>query len=116
MHEEIVTNIPPDRVRDHLKRILASPEFSAGKRFSQFLRYVVEQSLNGQSNSIKQYTIAVDALGYGVDFDPLSNPAIRILARRLRRALDHYYNAHGIEDSIRIDIPKGIIVVIEGPP
>ena len=102
-----MTSISPDNVRDQLKRILASPEFSAGKRFRQFLRYVVEQSLNGQSESIKQYNIAVEALGYGVDFDPLSNPAIRILARRLRRALDQYYNTHGIEDSIRIDIPKG---------
>ncbi len=61
-------SFPPDKVKTQLKRILTSPEFVTGKKLSQFLRYVVEQSLNGQSGSIKQYAIAVDALGYGDDF------------------------------------------------
>jgi len=78
-----------------------------GKKVSQFLRYVVEQSLNGRPGIIKQYTIAVEALGYGADFDPATNPTVRIVARRLRRTLDQYYSAQGIEDPIRIDIPKG---------
>ena len=58
-----MTNISPNTVKAQLERILASSEFKAGKRLSQFLRYVVEQMLNGQSGSIKQYTIAVEALG-----------------------------------------------------
>ena len=100
-------SFPPDTVKNQLERILASPEFVAGKRVSQFLRYVVEQSLNGQSGSIKQYTIAVDALGYGDDFEPTTNPTVRIVARRLRRALDDYYDKQGALDPIRIDLPKG---------
>ena len=102
-----MTDISPDRVMAHLKMILASTQFSTGQRVSQFLRYVVEQALNGQPENIKQYTIAVEALGYEGDFDPLSNPAIRILARRLRRALDGYYQSRGADDAIRIEIPKG---------
>ena len=90
-----------------LERILASSEFETRKRLGQFLRYVVEQALNGRTDRIKQYTIAVDALGYEDDFDPQSNPAVRILARRLRRTLDHYYLSRGASDPIRIDIPKG---------
>jgi adenylate cyclase len=84
----------------------------AGKRLDQFLRYVVEQTLNGHSGSINQYTIALEAFGHGADFDPLSNPAVRILAQRLRRALDQYYLSQGSEDLIRIDIPKGSYVPI----
>ena len=102
-----MTSISSDRVKTQLDRILASSEFMAGKRLGQFLRYVVEQSLNGQSGSIKQYTVAVEAFGYGADFDPQSNPIVRIEAQRLRRALDQYYYSHGNEDPIRIDIPKG---------
>ena len=90
-----------------LERILASSEFKTRKRLGQFLRYVVEQALNGGTDRIKQYTIAVDALGYEDDFDPQSNPAVRILARRLRRSLDHYYLSRGASDPIWIDIPKG---------
>ena len=112
MHEGIVIDIPPDMVKPQLERILASSEFRISKRLSQFLRFVVEQTLNGQSGSIKQYTVAVEALGYGVDFDPQSNPNVRVHARKLRRALDRYYLKQGIEDSIRIDIPKGSYVPI----
>ncbi len=102
-----MTNISSDRVRAQLEKILASSEFMAGKRLGQFLRYVVEQSLNGQSGNIKQYTVAVEAFGYGADFDPQTNPIVRIEAQRLRRALDQYYYSMGTEDPIRIDIPKG---------
>ena len=79
-----MSNISPDRVKAQLEKILSSADFVAGKQLSQFLRYVVEQSLNGRSGSIKQYAVAVDALGYGADFDPHTNPTVRVVARRLR--------------------------------
>jgi len=110
-----MSNFPPDKIAAQLKRILATPEFVTRKKVSQFLRYVVEQSLNGQSGSIKQYTIAVEALGYGADFDPSTNPTVRIEAQRLRRSLDQYYSAQGIEDPVRIDIPKGGYVPVIMP-
>ena len=97
----------PDRIEVQLERVLGSSEFMAGRRLGQFLRYVVEQALNGHLGSMDQYTIAVEAFGYGPDFDPVSNPAVRILARRLRRALDQYFLTQGSDDPIRIDIPKG---------
>jgi len=100
-------SFPPDQIEAQLNRILISPTFKTGKKISQFLRYVVGQTLNGQPGIIKQYTIAVEALGYGADFDPTTNPTVRIVARRLRRALDEYYHGQGIEDPILIDMLKG---------
>ena len=55
---------------------MASSEFMSSKVLSRFLRYVVEQTLNGQSGSIKQYTVAAEALGYGAEFDPKTNPTV----------------------------------------
>jgi adenylate cyclase len=107
-----VTSFSPDDVKAQLKLILASPEFSSSQRISQFLGYVVMQTLKGQSGDIKQYTIAVDGMGFGAGFDPQSNPTVRIHARKLRRALDRYYLKQGIADPIRIDIPKGSYVPI----
>ena len=47
---------------------------------------------------------------------PISTPSpIRssgLKHQRLRRALDHYYLTHGIEDPVRIDIPKGRYVPV----
>ena len=102
-----MVNVSPDLVRAQLERILADSGFISSKRLSQFLRYVVDQTLGGQSDRIKQYTIATEAMGFGTEFDPQSNPTVRIHAGKLRRLLDQYYHMQGNEDPIRIDIPKG---------
>ena len=96
-----------DKVQAQLDRIMSSPDFVAGKKLGKFLSYVVAQALNGHPDKIGQYTIAVEALGYSKTFDPTIIPNIRVLARRLRRALGQYYLTHGPQDPIRIDIPKG---------
>ncbi|MDJ0957959.1 MAG: hypothetical protein QNI91_13910 [Arenicellales bacterium] len=100
-------NFSSDAIQAQLERILASPEFVNAPKLGQFLRYVVGQTLSGHPDRIKQYTIAMEGLGYGKGFDPTTNTIVRILAGRLRRALEQYYVSHGSADPIRIRIPKG---------
>ncbi len=102
-----MTGVSPDLVKLQLDRMLASPELLSSKRMSQMLRFVVEQTLNGQSDRIKQYTIGVEAMGLGEAFDPGTNPTVRIHAQKLRRAIDRYYHEYGMDDPVRIVIPKG---------
>jgi len=97
----------PDHIQAQLERILESEGFSSSRRLCQFLRYVVEQTLQGHANEIKQYTVGVEAMGFPTTFDPQANPTVRIHARKLRRELDRYYLTQGIQDPIRIDILKG---------
>jgi len=96
-----------EAIRDQLDRILASPEFHATDAMRDFLRYVVEEKLEGRSHRLKGYTIAVSVFGRGEDFDATHDPIVRIQAGRLRRALERYYLVGGVEDPILIDIPKG---------
>ena len=42
----------PAAVRGELERILASPQFRNSKRHSCFLRYVVEETLDGDSEQL----------------------------------------------------------------
>ena len=105
-----MSTISEGAVEQQLERIMASQEFVNGPKLGQFLSYVVNEKLVGDPNKIKQHTIATEALGYGSSFDPMSNPTVRILAGRLRRALDRYYSDQGSQDPIRIDIPKGSYV------
>jgi hypothetical protein len=42
----------PAAVRGELERILASPQFRNSKRHSCFLRYVVEETLDGDSGQL----------------------------------------------------------------
>ena len=102
----------PDAIRAQLELVLASDDFVNGPKLGRFLDYVVRQTLAGQSAHIKQYTIGVEGMGYGTKFDPNTSPTVRMLARRLRRALDQYYTNGGAADPIRISIPKGSYVPV----
>ena len=76
-----------------LTQILNDERFRSSPQMSAFLRYVVQETLNGNHERIKAYTIAVDALGKPEDFDPQSNPSVRVLAKRLRGNLEDFYAA-----------------------
>ncbi len=90
-----------------LKRILSDARFEGAPQRRKFLRYVVEETLAGRGDRLKGYTIATAVFGRGDDFDPRSDPVVRIEARRLRRDLHSYYMEHGRDDPILISIPKG---------
>src|SRR5918996_6517398 len=93
--------------RTQLQRILDSPAFEASERRKRFLRYIVDESLAGRADRLKGYSIALAVFDRDDSFDPQTDPVVRLEARRLRRALEHYYLTAGRDDPIRIQIPKG---------
>ncbi|HEV7325164.1 MAG TPA: hypothetical protein VGN91_08855 [Bosea sp. (in: a-proteobacteria)] len=68
------------------------------------------QTIHGQSDRIKAYSIGVDVFGRDDSFDPTVDPIVRIEATRLRSALTAYYDSAGSEDRVRITIPRGSYV------
>lgn len=94
-------------VRAEVDRILASADFKASKRRRDLLRHCVEAGVAGRTNQLKGYVIATELFGRGADFDPLTDPIVRIEIGRLRRDLEHYYLASGADDPLLISIPKG---------
>ncbi len=93
-----------------LERIRLSAEFDAPDRDRKFLAYVVEETLAGRGDRIKAYSIATEVFGRGSSFDPQTDPAVRIEAGRIRRALERYYLVAGRNDPIVISMPKGAYV------
>lgn len=98
------------RIRAQLGRILSSEDFDASERNRRFLEYVVGETLAGRAVRIKAYSIATAVFGRDESFDAQVDPIVRIEARRLRRALEHYYLTSGAEDPVRITIPTGAYV------
>ena len=88
--------IDPAEIRLALKRRLEDEHFCAAPKMSAFLTYVVEQHLAGNAHRIKAYSIGVDALGKPSSFDA-QDPSVRVMAIRLRAALDAYRRAHPSE-------------------
>ncbi|MBW1820129.1 MAG: hypothetical protein JRJ60_23590, partial [Deltaproteobacteria bacterium] len=100
----------PISIEEQLHRILSSPEFDATARQKKFLRFVTQMFLEGRAGEIKGYTVATDVFDRKTDFDPNTDPIVSVEARRLRRALKHYYLTAGRRDRVRITIPKGAYV------
>ena len=108
-----MTSLPaPALVRTHLERITRSTSFAKTERLRAFLTFVVERTLAGAQDSIKEYAIAVDVCGRDPSFDPKADPIVRVDANRLRARLDAYYRLEGRTDAVRIQLPKGSYVPV----
>jgi len=94
-------------VEDELERIFRDPHFTESAILRKFLSFIVQETIHGRSNCLKEYTIAINVLEKPLSFNPQENGIVRIHAGRLRRALYQYYNEMGSEDPIVITIPKG---------
>jgi TolB-like protein len=99
-----------EEVRQELNTLFSRGDFHASERNRRFLTYIVEETLQGRADRIKAYSIAIAAFDRSDDFDPLTDPIVRIEASRLRRSLEHYYLTAGKSDRVRIDMPKGSYV------
>jgi adenylate cyclase len=97
----------PTEVRAALAQILRSRCFGQAGRASDFLRFVVEQTLAGHGRNLKGYVIATAVFGRPADFDPQNDPLVRVEAGRLRRRLAEYYATDGSEEAVRIALPRG---------
>ncbi|MFQ6161018.1 hypothetical protein [Sinorhizobium meliloti] len=103
--------LPTDaEILAQLDRIRFSAEFEAPERARKFLAYVIEETIAGRSARIKAYSIATEVFGRDSSFDAQMDPAVRIEAGRIRRALERYYLVAGRNDPIVIRIPKGAYV------
>src|SRR4051812_647491 len=102
-HTDIMEELfSPDEIKIQVQKIVRDPVFENSTILKNFLQYIVEESLRGNSNKLKEYTIAINVLNKPSDFNTQENGIVRIHAARLRRILDVYYKDHGVIDFIKI--------------
>lgn len=102
--------IDRDGILQQLERVLSSSVFRRADRSSALLRFIVEQTLDGQADRLKEYTLGAEALGRGESFDPRTDPVVRAEASRLRTRLEQYYETIGASDPVLLILPKGTYV------
>ncbi len=103
-------SIPPASVRAALDRVLHSQGFRASRRSQDFLRYVVERTLEGQADTLKERTIGIDVFGRLSGYDPSDDATVRVKAGEVRKRLGLYYATEGHTDEVRIEMPAGTYV------
>jgi tetratricopeptide (TPR) repeat protein len=105
-------SVPAADILQQLDRILAHPLFQKSQRLSSLLRYVVERTLAGEADSLKESVIGAELFGRGNLFDSQTDNIVRVNANRLRSRLAEYYHRSGQGDMVGIDLPKGRYVPV----
>jgi hypothetical protein len=93
-----------------LDRIVSSRHFRNSKRYPSFLRFVVEQTLAGKTEALKERTLGVDVFARPSHYDTNEDPIVRVTAGEIRKRIAQYYQEPGHEEELRIDLPLGSYV------
>jgi hypothetical protein len=99
----------PEEINGQLKRILSSPVFHGSKRCQQFLEYVCQKSLAGETGALKERSIAIDVFGRDPEAEWHGEDTIvRVGAREVRKRLAQYYvTPDGAASAVLIELPPG---------
>src|SRR5262245_62147206 len=101
------TEISDASVRDELEKILSSPGFARIDRLSKFLRFVVEEQLQGKAAELKESLAGIEVFGRKPGYDPRQDSVVRTEAAKLRARLSQYYAGEGAADPVVIELAKG---------
>jgi hypothetical protein len=93
--------------RTEVEEVLSSGVLGRTNNLIRFMTYVCERYFEGAIDEIKEYNIAVHALGRRVDFDPQVDTIVRVTAHALRKRLEEYYKSAGAEHAVHICLPPG---------
>jgi len=111
-----VSETDRNAIRAQLDRMLADPLFKNSRRFPNFLRYVVEHTLDGNPEALKERTLGVEVFGRQPNYDTNADPVVRATAGEIRKRIAQYYHSQEHHAEIQIDLSPGSYVPEFGPP
>src|SRR5579863_9743311 len=94
-----------EMIRAQLELLVRDDVFRSSKRSVAFLRYVVEQTLNGSGAQIKERTIGIEVFGRQPSYDTNVDHIVRTAATELRKRLAIYYG----EERLRRELHLGLV-------
>jgi len=105
--------VPAGTVREQLARVVNSPGFVSSARLTRFLTHIVNRTIEGDLDSLKEFSIAMEVFDRTADYDPSIDAIVRVEARRLRSKLKAYYEGGpGSSDPVLIGLRPGSYVPI----
>ena len=102
--------VSEEAVREELSRVLSCHEFRLSKRSQDFVRYVVEHTLSGREDMLKERTIGIEVFGRSTSYEPSDDATVRVKAGDVRKRLGLYYAEQGAHNPVRIELPAGTYV------
>jgi len=94
-------------VQTELEHILESRWFRESAQLRVMLRHVVEETLAGRQDGLKEYSLGLAVFHRAPDYDPRNDAIVRVQASQLRKRLASYYEHEGSSSTLHIDLPRG---------
>jgi hypothetical protein len=101
------TALERDAILRELQQVIASPYFCNSRRYPALLQYIVENTLAGKSDLLKERTLGVEVFDRPSTYDTNAEAVVRFTAGEVRKRLLLYYHERGRNSGIRISLPVG---------
>jgi hypothetical protein len=110
-----LTNADIEARRALVRRVIESSTFAKSERLSNFLICICDLTLSGRAGEINEQKIGTTVFGRPPDYDSSIDGIVRPQASRLRQRLDLYFNGEGVNEPVRITLPRGSYVPVFEP-
>lgn len=109
-HAKTEPSIEAQLIRAQVERIIASEPFRKSARYPRFLKFIVDQTLAGNADQLKERTLGMEVFDRPPDYELKTDPIVRVAAGELRKRLAQYYILHTAESELRIELHPGSYV------
>jgi hypothetical protein len=89
------------------RRVAASSTFARSEQLPKLLLYVCRMTVADRVHEINEQRIGVEVFGRAPNYDPAVDGIVRSHATRLRHRLELYFSGEGLQEPLRIEIPRG---------
>jgi hypothetical protein len=96
-----------DKVRRQMNRLLQTAHFKNSKRYPALFRFIVEETLEGRGEFLKERLIGIRVFDRPADYDTASDPIVRVTIAEIRKRIAQYYHEEAHETEMRIELSPG---------
>jgi hypothetical protein len=96
-----------DQVRRQMERLLETAHFKNSRRYPALFRFIVEETLEGRGEFLKERLLGVRVFNRPPDYDTANDPIARVTIAEIRKRIAQYYHEEAHETEMRIELMPG---------
>jgi hypothetical protein len=96
-----------EAVRQQMNRLLQTSHFNNSRRYPSLFRYIVEETLDGRGQFLKERLIGVQVFGRPANYDTAADPVVRVTIAEIRKRIAQYYHEEAHDSEMRIELTPG---------
>jgi hypothetical protein len=96
-----------EAVRRQLERLLETNHFKNSRRYPALLRYIVDETLEGRGEFLKERVLGVEVFGRPAGYDTAADPVVRVTVAEIRKRIAQYYHDEAHDAEMRIELLPG---------